>query len=140
MSINDFGWRITTSGKEIVAFDLIEYQVGPRFLDICNLMMCELSDDVVSYPKMGTYYLAIYNQLSGKSVPDDEFFDEVTFLSESGRYWDITFALEKVSSGKAAGDSVTWATHRLHGRLKELLESAKAQMPFTNKSVSHHGA
>lgn len=141
LSVNDFGWRITTSGKEIVAFDLIEYQIGPRFLDICNLMMGELLDDVVSYPKMGTHYLAMYNQLSGKSVTVDEFFDEVTFLSESGRYWDITFALEQAFSGKAAGDNVTWATHWywLHRRLKELLESARAQMPFTNRSVSHHG-
>lgn len=140
LTVGDFGWRITTTGKEIVAFDLIEYQVGPRFLDICNLMMDEFSDNVVSYTKMGTYYLAMYNQFSGKSVTLDEFFDEVTFFSESNRYWNITFALKQALSDKAAGDNVSWTTHKdwLHRRLKELLESANAQMPFTDRSVSHN--
>lgn len=99
-SVNNFGWRITEKGKEIVVFDLTDIYVGPRFFDISVMMQYELADSVVPYEEMGAHYLTVYNKLSGESVTEEEFFDEVTWILDRSRYRHLDWGLEEWLSGK----------------------------------------
>lgn len=120
-AIQNFGWRITESGKEIVAFDLTDLQVDYRFCDISRIMGGEVSNCVFSDKELGIHYLTVYNELSNSRMTQDEFFEEVTLLSDSGKYVRLAHLLK--SSLEDKGSDTNKDKYSLHRIVKELLES-----------------
>ena len=95
------GWRVTSEGKELVAFDL-DFCIGRRFSDISYIVHDQLGNSALPREEIATHYLAKYARWGGEDMPLGIFLEKMRWLADYDRLWSLPW-LWKVSLDQVKG-------------------------------------